>query len=187
MKISTNFVRPVQLAVMPIVVALWLAALGLAGGAWWLLTETAELRGELPQLRQRFERITTGADTAAAQRRMPTAHESMPSAQELAETRERVAKINAAAQTKGLPTSALLNELETQLPPEVWLTSFHHRASEGEVLLVASASSADALSAFLLKLERDSLFDQVMLMREFHPTGTGQPGVQFEIRLKVRS
>jgi len=180
MKISTNFVPPVQQAAMPMVVAMWLAALVFAGGAWWLVDETAELRGELPQLRQRLERIETAGSVTAT-------HQLMPSAQELAETRDRIAKINAAAQTRGLPTSALLTELETQLPAEAWLTSFHHRATEGEVLIVASAANADLLSAFLLKLERDPLFEQVMLMRELHPTGPGQAGVQFEIRLKVRS
>lgn len=165
---------------MPLMLAMWLAALALAGAAWWLIDDAAELRGELPQLRLRFERIETDGSVVATQ-------QYMPSAQALAETRERVAKINAAAQTKGLPTSTLLTELEKQLPPAAWLTSFHHRAAEGEVLLVASAANADPLSAFLLKLERNPLFDQVMLMRELHPTGAGQPGVQFEIRLKVRS
>lgn len=180
MKISTNFVRPVQQAVMPVVVAMWIAALGLAGGAWWLFGETVELRGELPQLRQRLERVETGKKTAAAQKQLP-------SAQELEEARKRVAKINAATQTKGLPASALLAELETQLPPEVWLITIHHRATQGEVVLVASAASADLLSAFLLNLERDPLFEEAMLMRELQPTGNDRPGVQFEIRLKVRS
>ena len=180
MKISTNFVRPAQQAVMPVMVAIWIAAFCLVAAAGWLVVDAAELRGELPQLRQRFERIETGRGAVAA----PV---QLPSARELAQTRERVAKINAAAQTKGLPTSALLTELETLLPPEAWLTSFHHRAAEGYVLLVASAASADPLSAFLLKLERDPLFEEAMLMREMQPTGNGQTSVQFEIRLKVRS
>lgn len=179
MKISTNFVRPVQQAVMPLMIAMWLVALGFVAGTWWLLGDSADMRGELPQLRQRFERINT-------ERSAVSAETQMPNAQELAETRERVAKINAAAQTKGVPTSALLAELEKQLPPEAWLTSFHHRAGEGDVVLVASAANADPLSAFLLKLERNPLFEQVMLMRELHPTGAGKPSVQFEIRLKVR-
>lgn len=180
MKISTNFVRPVQQAVMPVVIALWIAAFCLAAAAWWLVDDAAELRGELPQLRLRLERIETGGGAV-------TAPVQLPSAQELAQTRERVAKINAAAQTKGLPTSALLGELEMLLPPEAWLTSVHHRAVGGEVLLVASAASTEPLSVFLLKLERDPLFEEAMLMREMQPTVNGKASVQFEIRLKVRS
>lgn len=180
MKISTNFVSPLQRAVMPLVAAMWFAALAVAGVAWWLLADTAELRGELPQLRQRFERIDTGVVAAAAQERMPAA-------QELAETRKRVAKINAVARTRGVPSTVLLGELETQLPPDAWLSSLHYRASEGDVRLVASARSSEPLSAFLLKLERSPLFEAVMLMRETQPGGAGQASVQFEIRLKVRS
>lgn len=110
----------------------------------------------------------------------------MPPAQELAETRNRIAKINAAAQTRGIPTSVLLTELGTLLPREAWLTSVHFRATEGEVRLVAAARSSDPLSAFLLKLERDPLFEEAMLVREMEPAGAGQASVQFEIRLKVR-
>jgi Tfp pilus assembly protein PilN len=179
MKISTNFVRPVQQAVMPVVVALWFAAFSFAAAAWWLIDGATALRQELPQLRQRLERIETGGGAAASVQ--------LPPAQELAQTRDRVAKINAAAQTSGAPISALLSELETLLPPEAWLTSVHHRAAEGEVLLVASAASTETLSALLLKLERDPIFEKVMLLREIQPAANGKASVQFEIRLKVRS
>jgi Tfp pilus assembly protein PilN len=180
MKISTNFVSPVQQAVMPVVAALWFAAFCFAAAAWWLVDGATALRQELPQLRQRLERMETGGGAAAA----PV---QLPPAQELAQTRDRVAKINAAAQTRGAPISALLSELETLLPPEAWLTSVHHRAAEGEVLLVASAASTETLSALLLKLERDPMFEKVMLLREIQPAVNGKASVQFEIRLKVRS
>lgn len=180
MKISTNFVRPVQQAVMPVVAAMWIAALALAAGVWWLIDDAAELRGELPQLRQRLERIGTVRSGVAA-------HVQLPPVQKLADTRDRVAKINAAVQTKGLSISALLTELETQLPPEAWLSSIHHRAVEGEVLLIASSANAGPLSVFLYKLERDPLFEEAMLVRELHPSGASKPIVQFEIRLRVRS
>lgn len=182
MKIATNFVRPVQQAAAPIAAALWLGAFVLAAGAWWLLDDAAALRGQLPELRQRLARIKTAAGHTVS---APPVQ--MPSAQELAQTRERVSRINAVAQTKGISSLSLLAALEVQLPAEAWLVSFRHRAAEGEVLLVAAAASADPLSGFLLRLERDSLFEEAMLMRELHPSGAGESGVQFEIRLKVRS
>lgn len=180
MKIQTNFVSPAQQAVMPVVVLLWVAAIGFAAAAWWLADDAAELRGELPQLRLRLERIETSGPAVAP----PV---QLPSVQELAQTRDRVAKINAAAQTKGVPTSALLSELEMLLPPEAWLTSVHHRAVGGEVMLVASAANTEPLSAFLHKLEGDPMFEQAMLLREIQPAVNGKTSVQFEIRLKVRS
>jgi Tfp pilus assembly protein PilN len=179
MKIPTNFVRPIQQAVIPVVVALWFAAFCFSTAVWWLVNDATELRAELPSLRQRLDLIATAAGAA-------TIPVQLPSARELTQTRDRVAKINAAAQTKGLPTSALLSELATLLPLEAWLTSIHHRAAEGDVLLVAAAVNAEPLSALLLKLERDPIFEEVMLLREIQPAN-GRSGVQYEIRLKVRS
>jgi Tfp pilus assembly protein PilN len=182
MKIATNFVRPIQRAAIPVAAVFWLMSLAFAVSAWWLLDDASVLRGELPDLRQRLARINATGHTPAVQ---PV---QLPSVQELAETRNRVARINAAVRTKGMPTLSLLADLEAMLPPEVWLASFHYRAAEGEVLLTASAASADLLSGFLLKLERDPLFEQAMLVRELQASGTGKAGiVQFEIRLKVRS
>jgi Tfp pilus assembly protein PilN len=181
MKITTNFVRPAQHAVKPVAAGLWLSALALAAGSAWLVNDGASLRKELPDLQQRLARIEKSGHGA------PVQAVRLPPAQELAETRERVARINAAAQTKGISTQALLAELEVQLPPQAWLVSFHHRAAEGEAVLVAAAASDEPLSGFLLKLEHDPLFEEAMLVRELQPSGAGKTGVQFEIRLKVRS
>jgi Tfp pilus assembly protein PilN len=177
MKITTNFVRPPQRMVTPAVAVMWVAAVVLAAGAAWLASEGRGLREDLPQLRTRLERVDAQKPVAAA---------PLPPAQELAETRDKVARINAAAQTKGVPTLALLADLEKQLPRGAWLTSIHHRATEGVVQLVAAATRADPLSDFLLRLERDPLFEEVMLLREVQ-AGGNRPGVQYEIRLKVRS
>lgn len=182
MKIATNFVRPIQRAAIPVAALFWLMSFAFAVSAWWLLDDASALRGELPDLRQRFVRINATGHAPAVQ---PV---QLPSVQELAETRNRVARINAAVRTKGMPTLSLLDDLEAQLPPEAWLVSFHHHATDGEVELIVSASSADLLSGFLLNLERDPLFEQALLVRELQPSGTGKTGiVQFEIRLKVRS
>jgi Fimbrial assembly protein (PilN) len=176
MKITTNFVRPAQRMVAPVAAAMWAAAALLAAGAAWLAHDAAGLRGDLPPLRTRLERVDAQKPVAAA---------PLPPARELAETRDKVARINAAAQTRGAPTLALLADMEKQLPPDAWLTSIHHRATEGEVQLVAAATRADPLSEFLLRLERDPLFEEVMLLREVQAGGS-RAGVQYEIRLKVR-
>jgi hypothetical protein len=178
MKIATNFVRPVQRAVAPVSAALWLITLACVAGTGWLLGDAAALRRERPDLQRQLESLRTPGRVEAAR--------PLPSTQDLAQTRDRVAAINAATQTRGVSPPALLARLEALLPPQAWLAGFHHRAADGEVLLVAAAASADLLSGFLLELERDPLFEEAMLMREMQSSGTGKAGVQFEIRLKVR-
>ncbi len=177
MRIPTNFVRPVQRVVAPVAAAMWVVAIIFLAGTAWLVGDAAGLRGDLPQLRTRLERVEAQKPVAAA---------PLPPTQQLAEMREWVARINAAAQTRGVPTLALLADLEKQLPPDAWLTKIRHRAAEGDVQLVAVAWRADPLSEFLLRLERDPLFEEVMLLREVQ-AGGAKAGVQYEIRLKVRS
>lgn len=179
MKIATNFVEPAQQAAGPLQVLSWLAAGLLLVSCAWLVRDALDLRAGLPDLRQRVAR---SASLAAA-----TPVQAQPVERELARTRERVARLNSLARTTGVQGSVLLSELETLLPPQAWLTRWHYRATEGTVSLVAAAPTAEPLSAFLLKLERSALFEQTMLTREVQATGAGQGGVQFEIRLKVRS
>lgn len=180
MRTSTNFIQPPQKAVTPVAIVLWLLSLGCLTGLWWLLGDAAGLRSDLPVLREQL------AHLEATTRKESIPAPQLPPANELVKTRDRVARINAMTQTKGLLTLGLLSELETQLPQEAWLVSLHHRATEGEVTLVAVAASADTLSRFLHKLEHDPAFDKAMLLREV-VAPNGKSGVQFEIRLKVHA
>lgn len=179
MKITTNFVRPAQQAVRPLLGLSWLAVGALVVLCAWLVRDALDLRAGLPDLRQRVARSASLVQANPVQ--------ALPAERELSRTRERVARLNAVARTTGVPSPVLLGELESLLPPQAWLIRLHYRATEGTVSLVAAAPTAEPLSAFLLKLERSALFEQAMLMREVQATGAGQGGVQFEIRLKVRS
>lgn len=177
MKITTNFVAPVQRAVIPLRLLSW----GLAGTlvllAAALASDGQALRSELPSLRARVARSLAATPDRAA--------ETQPSERELGRTRERVAQLNSLSRTVGVTSAVLMVELEALLPPQAWLTRLHYRATEGEVRLVAAAPGAEPLSAFLLALERSALFEQAMLMREVQTPGMAS--VQFEIRLKVRT
>ncbi|HEY6095569.1 MAG TPA: PilN domain-containing protein [Gallionellaceae bacterium] len=178
MKISTNFVPAWMTWTRPLIAALWGLVLLCAAVVAWLLHDAAGLRAELPRLDKRLAGVEAAAQAASLR---PGA---MPSAQELSETRRRVTAVNAVTRTRGMTTLALLAGLERKLPAQAWLVSLHHRAMEGEVMLVVAASSATPLSEFLLQLERDPEFSQALLLRETQGNGSD---VQYEIRLKVRT
>lgn len=178
MKIQTNFVTPAQQAVKPLLGLTWLALLLLLLLAAGLIADGLALRAELPQLRARVQH-QPGVNAPAA---------LAPQAEaQLAHTRERLARLQAVARTRGMPEARLLGELEALLPPQAWLTRLHYRAGEGELRLMAAAATAEPLSAFLRRLEQSALFEQVMLLREVQPGAAEAGGVQFEIRLKVRA
>ncbi|HZO01030.1 MAG TPA: PilN domain-containing protein, partial [Burkholderiales bacterium] len=73
------------------------------------------------------------------------------------------------------------------LPENVHLVSLQHRAREGEALLVAESPSAEALTAFLLRLEREARFDEVLLSKQGTANAPGASAVQFEIRVRWKS
>ena len=176
MKLKTNFVRPAQRMAIPVVAAIWGASIMLLIVAAKLAIDGMEMRNDLPKLQTRLARVGEQKSVASV---------VLPPERELGEMKNRVDKVNAAVQAKGAPVLALLADLEKQLPPGAWLVSFRHRAIEGEVQLVAAAGKSDPLSDFLQRLERDPLFDEVMLLREAQ-LGGNRAGVQYEIRLKVR-
>ena len=178
MKISADFLDARPRLARPLAATLWSLALAAAFAAAWLAAELVEMRGERPQLEARLARLD--AQTAAAPRA------DLPPAVELAALRERVHALNKLSGLRGWSTTQLLDWLGPRLPENVHLVSLQHRAREGEALLVAESPSAEALTAFLLRLEREARFDEVLLSKQ----GTANApatGVQFEIRVRWKS
>lgn len=179
MKITTNFIDGVQQLIVPVAIAAWLSALLGLGALLWLIVDGVGLRDELPVLKERLPKLEAAAAVAS--------NRELPSERELTETRDRVARLNAIAQTRGLTTLALLAKLETLLPGEAVLVGMHHRAKERELLLLAQAANAEILSKLLQRLEEDVQFESVVLSRQKEVNDGGKVVVQFEIRARVRS
>lgn len=179
MKITTNFICGMRHLTRLIIAATWCVALLALGALIWLIGDGVGLRGELPALKDRLSRLEAAAATAAPR--------ESPSEQEMMEIRDRVARLNAITQTRGLTTLALLAKLETLLPADAALAAVHHRARDGELMVVAQAANAEILSKLLQRLEEDARFESVVLARRKEVSDGGKIAVQFEIRAKVRS
>ncbi len=168
------------------VVAPWLSAGSFAFAAAWLLVSALEMRTERPRLESRLARVE--AQLAAAK-----PHRALPAAAELESMRRRVSSLNKLSGMHGWATPQLLAWLGEQLPDNVYLVSLHHRPREGEAQLVAESQSAEALTGFLLRLEREPRFSEVLLSRQgargAQGAGLAQGGgaIQFEIRLRWKS
>lgn len=179
MKITTNFIGGVQQLTGSIVATMWLMALLVLGALVWLVVDGVGLRSELPELRERLPKLEAAAAAAS--------HQELPPEQEMIEIRDRVARLNAITQTRGLTTLALLTKLETLLPGDAVLAGVRHRARDGELVVVAQAANAEILSKLLQRLEEDVQFESVVLARQKEVNDGGRVAVQFEIRAKVRS
>ena len=176
MRIRADFLDARPRLARPLAAGLWAAALALAALAAALALQAAELRQERPRLALRLERAQ--AQAAAAAPRMPP-----PPAAQLAALRERVQALNKLSGLRGWSTPQLLAWLGTRLPDNVYLASLHHKPREGEAQLVAASASAESLTGFLLRLEQEPRFAEVLLSKQ----GAGGAGeVQFDIRVRWR-
>lgn len=183
MRITASFVDSRPRLALPLAWTLWTLAAVLAGSAAWLVVAALELRADAPRLQTRLARVE--AQLAGA------AKENLPPASELEALRRRVGALNRLSGLRGWTTPQLVRWLAGELPDNVYLVSLHHRPREGEALLVAESPSAEALTAFLLRLEREPRFAEVLLSRQGAAgAGSGTSGaglVQFEIRVRWKA
>jgi hypothetical protein len=176
MKISADFLGARPRLARALAGALWLAAALLTGSAVLLGMRAAEMREERPRLEARLERLQAQASASAAR-------SAPPAAADLHALRERVRSLNKLSGLRGWSTPQLLGWLGGRVPDNVYLVSLQHRPREGEALLVAESPSAEALTAFLLSLEKEPGFAEVLLSRQ----GRVDSAVQFEIRVRWSS
>jgi hypothetical protein len=168
--------RP-RLAV-PLAFTLWIFTLVCLAAGIWLGSRVMELREERPKLEARLARVEAQAEAAPAA--------PLPAPKELAALRARVQALNQVSALRGWSTPQLFDWLGARLPENVHLVSLHHRPREGEALLVAESQSAEALTAFLLALEREPRFAEVLLAKQGAAAGTAS-AVQFEIRVRWKA
>lgn len=178
MKITTNLVASPTRLVRPMAAVLWMLAGLFISVALWLAHAAIDTRDEIPALRERLAQLE--------QRQREITTPEKPPAVELQGLKQRVAALNALSDNQGGSVTTLLVDLEQWLPDPVWLVSLHDRVKSGEVLLVAESESVEPLTAFLLRLERQPRFSEVLLVKQT-PRSAPRRSVQFEIRLKERS
>ena len=177
MRITATFVDSRPRLGAPLAWTLWALAAVLAGAAAWLAAAALELRAEVPRLQTRLARVE--AQLAEAPR------QALPPVAELEALRRRVGDLNRLSGVRGWTTPQLVRWLAGELPDNVYLVSLHHRPREGEAMLVAESPSAEALTGFLLRLEREPRFAEVLLSRQGAASGAGL--VQFEIRVRWKA
>lgn len=180
MKITANLIKPPLHLTMPLTLTLWALCIFLIVYAAGLIVNAIEIRETLPRyearLKQLNEKITSIPRPA-----------TMPPAAELEAMRQRVNTLNTLSGVRGWSTPKLLAWFESRLPNNVYFVSFHHKPLEGEILLVAESSSAEALTAFLLKLEKEPDFSEVLLSKQGTRNTPGSTALQFEVRIRQKS
>jgi len=179
-RITATFVEPPQL-IRWVIVGSAVAAAALAGLTLWLATDWLSAREELPVLEQQLANLVNRPD------REPRDPQQILSDAQLGAMIAAVAELNRMSVVRGLTAAQLFDRLEAELPSEVYLVSLHHKARDGEALVIAEAANTAALTKFLLKLESEQDFSEVLLNKQSTRSVGVEQAVQFEVRLRFRS
>ena len=159
----------------------WGLVASLAVLAAWLATDALATRDELPVLTRRLSNLEHEYKTVAV------ASKSLPTPAELQAMRSRVSRLNAVSLVRGWSSAEILSWLESHMNEDVHLVSFHHKAREPELLIVAEAQNAAVLTAFLSRLEREPGFSEVLLSKQSSRAENSAPTVQFEIKVRLKA
>jgi Tfp pilus assembly protein PilN len=179
MKITANLIATRPRLALPLTAAVWALGAGFTVLALLLLVATVESNSEIPNLQTRLARLNEQLAAAAPKQQLPPDTE-------LGSMRQRVSTFNSIAGARGMTPAQMLSWLEKALPEKVYLASLHHRPRDGETLLVAEAATAEPLTAFLLRLEKEPRFEEVLLSKQGTRKTPGATTVQFEIRVKEK-
>lgn len=176
MNSTINFAKPVGglapwlalgLGALALSTVIVLASLFVSASA--LRNEGPELKEQLAQLEQKKSQIKpvalpTGSDMAALKSRVTVMRDLAGNASSL---------------------SLLLQRLEAQLPEHAYLVELRYKKQPvAQIELMAEARDAEPLTRFLLNLEKDKHFGEVLLARQAQRTTGGVKWIQFDIRLK---
>lgn len=177
MRIATNFAMARINLAPTLLVVIVIAGLIFAVSILWFVAITLDLWAETNALQQRLPKLE---ERLAAQ----PASTELPTSQELATLRRRVASINAKIAGYGMPVSVLLAKIETLLPDQAIVLSLQQRRREGEIQMQVESSNTEMLTLFLSRLEKDPQFAEVLLVRQSQ--ARDRAGIQFELRLRER-
>lgn len=175
MRLTTNFARP-RLPLAQIVFALCaLIFVAAIFATVAVLLDTGARREDTAHERGRLLRWREQAASAPATQAPPAAAVSAMKA--------RVAQLNRLAPRQGQTLPELLQRLERALPDAAYLVHLSYKAN-GDIQLIAEATGAEALTAFLIKLQQDATYAEAMLTRQSQRATNGQRRIQFDIRLR---
>ncbi len=178
MKIKTNFSAPLP-NLAPLLAATFAAfALCMLIVAFWFAADTLALKKNRPELEAQLAKLNN--------QRLAQAAPKFPSKSELADLKQRVTLINTLSAAQGWSFPVLLAKLEQLLPDYAYLTQIHHKLDTGEIQMTVESASAEVLTAFLVKLEKEGHFSEVLLIKQAQHAGAGGKRIQFELRVKEK-
>lgn len=177
---TTNFASPVRMWVFPVVLVLWVGALGAAGASVWLFQAVAGLREDSAKLESHIKRLR--ADVGD----LREAGNAAPSAVAIAQLSERATFFNDLTGARQSPLPALLEELEALIPPGVWISQLNYAVDTGRMTMSMQAEQETQLPPALSRIEASGLLGEVILERQLRVREGRRALVQYDVNAMVK-
>lgn len=177
MKLTVNFSKDPGLHFVKASMALWVLAALLVVVSISLVTAGLQGSAEISALETQLAELTKRQQTVQVQ-------QSLPPYQKLIALKQRVQVFNELAGRGHYSSSAVLSTLEKLLPGNAYLLSLRHKRDKGEIYIIAESRSAKSLSKFLLRLEGEPRFSEVLLTKQSRQSAAKKDVTRFEIKLK---
>lgn len=173
---TINFARPVGGLAPWLALGFGVLALAMAVILVGLFVSAQELRAARPALEKQLQELRN--------RQSEATQVALPGEAKMAALKSRVAVMRDLAGNAS-SLSLLLQRLEAQLPEHAYLLELRYKKQPvAHIEALAEARDVEPLTRFLLKLEQDKYFGEVLLARQAQRTSGGVKWIQFDIRLK---
>lgn len=184
MRFSTNFARTTRALVPLLSIAFVALILAAFATTIWLIVDAQSLKQQHARL---ATRLTQMRPQPIASAQADIANPSLPPASDLVALKRRVERINGVEAIQAKPLVNVLHELEAAMPHQVYLTQLGYRALTAETQLTAESTQVEALTTFLIRLQGNARFSEVLLTRRTQRVAQGSKRVQFELRLREKT
>lgn len=147
--------------------------------AVWFSVQAFYLR----QVQEEMVHQLAGLENRQAAPRRP---QVLPTYEELATLKRRIQAISAISDGQYESLPAFLRKIELLFPDEAYLVTIHYKQDTGEAQITAEARNAKVLTEFLLSLEKEKGFSEVLLTRQSQRISYNKKLVQFDLRIQAR-
>ena len=180
MQRNTNFAKPAHIPVFPVVVVLWLGALAAAAACVWMFLQVSTLKDASARLQEHTGKLQAEVVQLGA------AGDAAPSADAIQTLRQRAVFFNELTGLRRAPLAALLIELETQIPTDVWISQMNYSLDSGRLSLSLQADQETRLPPALSKIEGSGLLGDVILERQLRLQQGQRSLVQYDVQALVQ-
>lgn len=180
MKLMTNFSLPIRKVLLTVFLLSIAASVSFLIIAYLLGRDRGSLLNENKKLNEVLAVLSDKANANGLD-----SHHFM-TASETSNIRARIEQLNSHTPVKGVSVNQLLGAIEETIPEGVRVNRLGYSAIDGQLNLVVESDDPDRIYLFMERLEKNSLFDSLLLQQQPGSGTVSRSMTQYEIHVVAR-